>query len=52
MIKVLFQYTPLFVNNIEVKRVRQVLAKILNLLSGNQIEKATEIILREYEKNN
>ena len=34
------------------ERIRQVLAKILNLLSGNQIEKATEIILREYEKFN
>lgn len=35
------------------ERVRQVLAKILNLLSkGNQIEEATQIILREYEKLN
>ena len=29
------------------ERIRQVLAKVLNLLSGNQIEKATEIILKE-----
>lgn len=35
------------------ERVRQVLAKILKLLSkGPQIEKATQIILREYEKFN
>ena len=35
------------------ERVRQVLAKVLNLLSkGNQIEEATQIILREYEKLN
>jgi hypothetical protein len=35
------------------ERVRQVLAKILKLLSkGNQIEEATQIILREYEKFN
>lgn len=35
------------------ERVRQVLAKILNLLSkGKQIEEATQIILREYEKFN
>ena len=35
------------------ERVRQVLAKILNLLSkGKQIEEATQIILREYEKLN
>jgi hypothetical protein len=33
------------------ERVRQVLAKVLNLLSkGTQIEEATQIILREYEK--
>jgi hypothetical protein len=35
------------------ERVRQVLAKILNLLSkGKQIEEATSIILREYQKFN
>jgi hypothetical protein len=35
------------------ERVRQVLAKILKLLSkGTQIEEATQIILREYEKFN
>ena len=35
------------------ERVRQVLAKILNLLSkGKQIEEATQIILIEYEKFN
>ena len=35
------------------ERVRQVLAKILKLLSkGSQIEEATQIILREYEKLN
>lgn len=35
------------------ERVRQVLAKVLNLLSkGKQIEEATQIILREYEKFN
>ena len=35
------------------ERVRQVLAKVLNLLSkGTQIEEATQIILREYEKLN
>lgn len=35
------------------ERVRQVLAKILNLLSkGKQIEEATQIILREYKKFN
>ena len=35
------------------ERVRQVLVKILNLLSkGKQIEEATQIILREYEKFN
>ena len=35
------------------ERVRQVLAKVLNLLSkGPQIEEATQIILREYEKFN
>ena len=35
------------------ERVRQVLVKILKLLSkGNQIEEATQIILREYEKFN
>jgi hypothetical protein len=35
------------------ERIRQVLAKILKLLSkGTQIEEATQIILREYEKFN
>lgn len=35
------------------ERVRQVLAKVLKLLSkGPQIEEATQIILREYEKFN
>lgn len=35
------------------ERVRQVLAKILKLLSkGNQIEEATQIILKEKEKFN
>jgi hypothetical protein len=35
------------------ERVRQVLAKVLELLSkGTQIEEATQIILREYEKFN
>jgi DNA-directed RNA polymerase sigma subunit (sigma70/sigma32) len=35
------------------ERVRQVLAKVLKLLSkGNQIEEATQIILKEYEKFN
>lgn len=35
------------------ERVRQVLVKVLNLLSkGNQIEEATQIILKEYEKLN
>ena len=35
------------------ERVRQVLAKILKLLSkGPQIQEATDIILKEYEKFN
>ena len=35
------------------ERVRQVLAKVLNLLSkGTQIEEATQIILEEHEKFN
>jgi DNA-directed RNA polymerase sigma subunit (sigma70/sigma32) len=35
------------------ERVRQVLAKVLELLSkGNQIEEATDLILEEYKKIN
>ena len=35
------------------ERVRQVLAKVLELLSkGTQIEEATQIILQEYKKFN